>query len=194
MTTTRELFTAPNLVSLLRLLLAPLALVFAIVDQPTVFLAIIALSICTDLADGFLARMLNQITALGSKLDSWGDFCVYSTMAVSALILWPQTVYAFALPCLTIVLSFTLPTLVGILKYRALTSYHTWSVKLAVAATIISYFLLFTGTIEWPFFLAAALCAAAALEETAITVLLPENTADVRSLFAALALRRKQGL
>lgn len=175
--------TAPNLVSSLRLLLAPTALILAMLNQPGAFLIIIAISVFTDLLDGFLARTLHQITALGSKLDSWGDFAIYSTMAISALILWPETVMEYRLVCLTIILSFTLPTLVGLLKYHTLTSYHTWGVKLAVAATIISYVLLFSGLANWPIFFAAGLCTLAAVEEICITARLPVNTPDVRSVF-----------
>lgn len=190
MTQSTPLFTAPNIVSMLRLLMAPLALGFAIAQWPAWFLVAIAFSIFTDLLDGFLARMLDQITPLGSRLDSWGDFLIYSTMAAGAALLWRQRVMEYQLSCLVIILSFTVPTLIGLIKYRSLTSYHTWSVKMAVAATVIGYFLLFTDTLPWPFYIAALLCAIAAIEETLITVLLKENTPDVRSVFHALRMMK----
>lgn len=181
-----HIFSPPNTVSLLRLLIAPVAIWLAITGRDIAFLIAIALSIFTDLLDGFLARWLNQITPLGSLLDSWGDFTIYSTMAIGAFLLWPDQVYRHSLPLLTVILSFTLPTLIGLIKFHGLTSYHTWSVKLAVGSTVISYFLLFTHTASWPMACAAVLCLLAALEETAITLTLKEKRADVRSLLHAM--------
>lgn len=186
-----QFFTLPNTVSCLRLLLAPIALGLAIGDQANGFLITIAVSVFTDLLDGFLARSLHQITALGSKLDSWGDFAIYSTMAVGAVLLWPDTVLEYRYICLAIIFSFTVPTLFGLFRYHSLTSYHTWSVKLAVAATIISYVLLFGDIADWPIYFASALCTLAALEEIAISILLSKNTPDVRSLYHASMLRKK---
>lgn len=192
MTSLRDLLTLPNTFSLLRLLMAPLALVLAVNQQETLYLLAIAFSVFTDLLDGFLARSLNQITELGSKLDSWGDFAIYSTMAVCAFILWPEQVVEHAYASLTIVLSFTLPALTGLIKFRTFTSYHTWSVKIAVAMTIIAYLLLFTGVVAWPYYLAASLAALAALEEVLITLLIHRSHSDVRTLRQALRIDREE--
>lgn len=186
-----NLFNIPNVVSMLRLLTAPIALLLAVRHREYLYLAAIALSVFTDLLDGFLARRLNHITALGARLDSWGDFTVYSTMAVSAFILWPETVIRHRDACLAIVLSFTVPTLIGLIKFKSLTSYHTWSVKLAVGVTILGYGSLFTGLLNWPFTLAAVLCVVAAVEETLITVILDHNLPDVRSAWQAVQYRRE---
>ena len=183
----QDLFSPPNLVSMLRLLMAPVLLWLALEQHPTLYLVATAFTVFTDVLDGFLARILNRITALGSLLDSWGDFTIYSTMAICAWILWPQKVIEYRYACLAIVLSFTLPTLIGLIKFKSLTSYHTWSVKVAVAATIISYILLFSDVLSWPFFIAALLCVIAALEETAITLVLKHKRPDVRSLWRAIA-------
>lgn len=182
----RALCTAPNLVSLVRLLMAPILLWLAYTERGQWFLLAVAFCIFTDLLDGFLARWLKQITELGSRLDSWGDFTVYSTLAIGAWLLWPETVMENIFSSTVIVLSFTLPSLIGLIKFKGLTSYHTWLVKLAVAATIIAYLLLFSGVLTWPYHLAAALCAVAAIEETAITLVLRKKRADVRSIFRAL--------
>ena len=145
----------------------------------------------TDFLDGFAARLLNQITALGAHLDSWGDFIIYSTSAICAWILWPEIVLRERYYCLVIVLSFTLPVVVGLTKFHTLTGYHTWSVRLAVAATAISYFLLFSELLDWPFKLAALLCMYAAVEEIAITLLLRNEQTDIRTIWDAVKRRGK---
>lgn len=175
----------PNLVSLIRILLAPLLFYLAFQQQPWWFLAALLFSGFTDILDGFLARTLNQITELGSHLDSWGDFTIYSTMAVCAWILWPQIVVEEIVYFSIIVFSICAPVLVGLIKFRSLTSYHTWSVKVAVFVTFISYLLLFAEFSNWPFRLASLFCLYAALEEILITLLMKHQRVDVRSAWAA---------
>lgn len=181
-----EIFNLPNLVSLLRILMAPVLLYLAYIQQPQWFLGALIFTVFTDLLDGFLARALNQITEMGSHLDSWGDFVIYSTMAVCAMILWPEIIQQERLYFIIIVLSFLLPAIIGFIKFHQFTSYHTWAVKLAVAVTIVSYILLFGGWLDWPFRLAALFCLYAAIEEIAITLLIHHQHTDVRTVWQAL--------
>jgi CDP-diacylglycerol--glycerol-3-phosphate 3-phosphatidyltransferase len=180
-----KIINLPNAVSMLRLLMAPLMLVLAFYQQPEWFILALLFSSFTDVLDGFLARHLNQITELGSHLDSWGDFSVYSTMAIGAWLLWPEIVLREKLWILLVVGSFTLPVIIGLIKFRALTSYHTWSVKLAVLLTVIGYVLLFLDLAAWPFHAAAIFCVLAGVEEVVITLLMKHEHFDVRTAWQA---------
>lgn len=186
-----QIVNLPNLVSLIRILMAPVLLYFAVMQQPNWFMGTLLFAVFTDVLDGFLARTLKQITTMGSHLDSWGDFVIYSTMAVCAWILWPDILQRELLYFSLIVLSFTLPAVVGYIKFQRFTSYHTWSVKLAVFITVVSYVLLFTGLLDWPFRVAAAFCLYAGIEEIAITLLVQRQYVDVRSLWQALKYNRE---
>lgn len=181
----------PNAVSFFRLLLAAVLLLLARRDMSYWFLATFMLSEFTDVLDGFLARHLNQITRLGSKLDSWGDFAVYTSIAVGAWWMWPDKVIDNALWFGLIIASFTCPVLLGLIKFRVLTSYHTWSVKLGVVVTVVSYVLLFYLDMQWPFKVAAVLCVYAALEEMAITLLLTHPHVNIPSVLTAWRWRQK---
>lgn len=187
----QQIYNLPNLVSFIRILMAPVLFYLAFNHQPMWFLAILIFSGFTDVLDGFLARHLNQITEMGSHLDSWGDFTIYSTIAICAWILWPEIVQQHLLPIIIIICSFTLPVILGLIKFKTLTSYHTWSVKIAVAITIAAYLLLFSGLLEWPINVAAIACLYAALEEITITLTIKQEHADVRSLLQALKYRRQ---
>ena len=182
----RDIYNLPNFVSFIRILIAPLLFYFAFTQQPTWFLAGLLFSGFTDVLDGFLARTLNQITAMGSRLDSWGDFTIYSTMAICAWILWPDIVVQELTSYIVIVVSITSPVIVGLIKFRTITSYHTWTVKVAVVVTFVGYILLFGGWLDWPFRVAAVFSAVAAIEEIAITLLIHHEHVDVRTIWAAL--------
>lgn len=188
-----QIVNLPNMVSLIRILMAPVLFYFAFTQQPYWFIGALLFAVFTDVLDGFLARILNQITTMGSHLDSWGDFIIYSTMAICAWILWPDIMLREKFYFIIIVLSFTLPVIVGFIKFHSIVSYHTWSVKLAVAVTIVSYILLFTGLLDWPFRIAALFCLYAAIEEIAITLLIQHDLVDVRTVWQALAYKNKNG-
>ena len=188
----QRLLNLPNFFSMLRLLMAPLMIVLALYQQPELFIAALAFSGFTDVLDGFLARKLNQITELGSHLDSWGDFAIYSTMALGAWLLWPDVVLREKLWFSLIIASFTVPVLIGLIKFHILTSYHTWSVKIAVLVTFVGYVLLFLGVSAWPFYLATLVCVYAGLEEIMITLLMKHPHVDIRSARQAWRLH-KQG-
>lgn len=72
-----ELFTVPNLLSLLRLALLPVyASIYLNATQARQYVAagmLMILSCITDLLDGKIARQYNQITNLGKVLDPLAD-------------------------------------------------------------------------------------------------------------------------
>lgn len=187
-----NIINIPNAVSFLRILMAPVLFYFALTQQPNWFIGVLLFAEFTDVLDGFLARTLNQITQMGSHLDSWGDFVIYTTIAICAWILWPDILLQELFYFIIIVLSFTLPALIGFIKFHRFTSYHTWSVKLAVAVTVVAYILLFSGLLDWPFRIAALFCLYAAIEEIAITLLIHDEHVDVRTVWHALRYRREQ--
>jgi len=186
----QDIINLPNLVSLIRIMMAPVLIYLALTQQPRWFIGVLLFVEFTDVLDGFLARMLRQITEMGSHLDSWGDFVIYSTMAVCAWILWPEITQREIIYFVIIVLSFTLPALTGLIKFHKFTSYHTWSVKLAVIITVVGYILLYTGLLDWPFRLAAVFCLYAAIEEIAITLMMKEERIDIRTVWQALKYNR----
>ncbi len=69
-----EIFTIPNLLSLIRILLLPVVVYFYAYKQQYMT-GVIIMFFCelTDFFDGYLARKLNQITRLGGILDPISD-------------------------------------------------------------------------------------------------------------------------
>ena len=182
----QDMLKLPNLISSIRILIAPLMFVFAFRQMETWFLGALIFSGLTDVLDGFLARKLGLITPLGAHLDSWGDFTIFGTMAICAWILWPEITQRELLYYALILFSFLLPALAGLVKFGKLTGYHTWSVKIAVFVTFVGYIALYAELAAWPFMLAAVLAVIAGIEEILITIALREERTDVRSIFAAL--------
>src|SRR5438270_10442057 len=96
----RQLKSAPNLLTLLRLIFVPFVVV-AIQQQKYAWaLAIFVVAGITDLLDGLLARLLKQKTALGQYLDPIADKLLLSTLflalAFEHRIPWYVTVLVFS--------------------------------------------------------------------------------------------------
>lgn len=80
------LWTAPNLLTLLRIVLIPVFIVVYGLETPwaaTTAMALFILAALTDWLDGYLARRLNQLSPFGAFLDPVAD----KLMVVSALVL-----------------------------------------------------------------------------------------------------------
>ncbi len=72
---TSKLFTIPNLLTFIRLLLIPVFLIcyYQMPEKPYIAMLVFAVASLTDAFDGYLARKLNQITSFGKLCDPLAD-------------------------------------------------------------------------------------------------------------------------
>src|SRR6266540_6763034 len=183
------MFTIPNVLSALRLALVPVLLWVAWIGQHRAYLVCLVFSLTTDFLDGLLARVLKQTSELGAKLDSWADLATYLSVPIGAWWLWPEIVRQEGTWVLLGVGSYLLAVLVGWIKFRRLTSYHTWTGKAAAILLPISIVLLLSGVAGWVFRFIVPLVVAAAFEEIGITLVSPVWRSNVPSIWHALKLR-----
>jgi CDP-diacylglycerol--glycerol-3-phosphate 3-phosphatidyltransferase len=188
-----NVFTIPNLLSGLRLASVPVLLALAWVGNDKAFLLLLVCALLTDLADGYLARRLCQESELGARLDSWGDFALYISTPWSAWMLWPELILREAPYVAVVLASFVVPILIGFIKYRRLTSYHTWGAKLSAVLMGCGTILLFAGGPAGLFHVATVVLVLTQVEEISITLVLPEWRSNVPSLVHALRVVRGSG-
>lgn len=186
----RLLRALPNALSVFRLAMVPVLLGLAALGEPRLFLIGLVASLGSDVADGFLARRTGSTSELGAKLDSWGDLALYASLPLGAWWLWPELLLAQANFLVVALAAFVVPVLLGLVKFGRLTSYHTWAAKLTAWLMGIGAVLLLAGGPAWPFQLATGALVVEALEEIAITLVLPRWRANVPSLWHALELGR----
>ncbi|HEX5434863.1 MAG TPA: CDP-alcohol phosphatidyltransferase family protein [Candidatus Angelobacter sp.] len=115
----RQLRSAPNLLTLLRLIFIPFVVIAV---QQHLYLWALGIFIAagiTDGLDGLLARIFNQKTVLGQYLDPIADKLLLSTMflvlSLFHLIRWPITVLVFSRDILIVIVSSILYT-TGVMK------------------------------------------------------------------------------
>ncbi len=181
------MFNIPNSLSALRLLLAPPMLYFAWQGVENIFIILLGIALLSDLLDGFFARLLNQVTEFGARLDSWGDLATYWVMTLGVWLLWPEVIENEAFFIGLIGISYFLPRLVGVVKFqRFILSYHTWGAKASAALISSSVFVMVAFEIVWPFHLAVIFFVLAELEEVAITLLLKRWRSDIAGVWHLL--------
>ncbi len=179
------MLTLPNLMTISRLLCVPALIAAAIADRPSLFLGLLAYALLSDAVDGRLARALGQATPLGARLDSSADCALYLTAPVAALHVFPDVRAHLTGAVVAVYLGYLVPIAYGAIKYRRLTSYHTIGARVAgVVLSVASFLVLLTG-IRWPFYLATTILLASAIEEMAITRILPAWQSNVPSVWHA---------
>lgn len=89
-----EIFTIPNLLSLLRLVLIPVYMtIYLHADAAADYFiaaAILAVSCLTDMIDGKIARKFNMISTLGKILDPIADKATQFTLIICLAVKYPS--------------------------------------------------------------------------------------------------------
>lgn len=82
----------PNLLSSLRIALAPAMLAAAYSNSKVGFSVLLGAALVSDAVDGVIARRWRAQTELGARLDRWGDGLTAGLAVVGVYFLWPQLV------------------------------------------------------------------------------------------------------
>jgi len=184
--------TIPNLLSSFRILLVPVLVGLAHQQQETWFLMLLTVALATDALDGYLARKLKQTSDLGAKLDSWGDSLTYGAMVLALIWLWPDIMERERIFVFIGMSCYLAPTLMGLLKYRELPSFHTWSAKASAVAMVPAYYLLVIADHALLFRAVVIFDIWVAAEAVLITAMLRRNRNNVASVFHAREIVQRQ--
>lgn len=84
----------PNLLSSLRITLAPAILAAAVSNSRPGFWVLLGVTLVSDALDGRIARLWHAETPLGARLDRWGDALTMIATAIGMDFLWPGVIEA----------------------------------------------------------------------------------------------------
>ena len=181
-----------NALSTLRLLLAPVLVWLASHRMGDAFTWTLAVSLLTDILDGKVARWLKQQSKMGAVLDSLADLATYSVVPMCAVWLKPDLVARETFVFWLTVWCYLFPVVVGLARFRRLTSYHTRSAVLAAYLMGAAILAMFAWDTTLPWRVVLPFLVVAALENLAITAVLPSWRPNVPTIFHALAARRAE--
>jgi CDP-diacylglycerol--glycerol-3-phosphate 3-phosphatidyltransferase len=186
-----SIVNVPNTLCAIRLF-GSLALFYvALVNNSQAFVYGYVILMFTDCIDGKLAILLDQRTEFGARLDSVADATMYTALLFGMGWLkwdfivanWPWFLVAMA--------SYWLTSLTGLIKFRRIPSYHTYAAKTSAYFVFFAVVCLFTDWPDWPFYVAVVAVTLTNLEATLMTLVLPDWTADLRSVFHAVKHRSR---
>jgi phosphatidylserine synthase len=153
------------------------------------FVVAYVVAVLSDIFDGIIARRLGVSTVQLRQADSWADITLYSCVAVSAWLVYPQVIVTFAIP-LSIAIAAQLALFtISLIKFGKFPSFHTYIAKAWGIALLIATIGLFEFGYAPTLWLAIALCLLNSVEEITMTMLLPVWQHDVLSLVHALKRR-----
>ncbi len=118
----RQILTAPNQLTLLRMIFLPFIVINLVKHDFKWALALFVLAGISDGLDGLLARTLHQQTLLGQYLDPIADKLLMSTMflvlSIERMIPWKYTVVVFSRDVSILMISGVLFMIAGLRDFR----------------------------------------------------------------------------
>ena len=186
-----ELRSPPNLFTAARLVLVVVLWGFALTGHSMVVGIGLGLAFFTDVADGYVARRLNRVSAFGSKFDSIVDGLVAPSAIVWILLLHPEVVTEhIVLAALWFGTTYASLAL-GLIRHRRFANLHLQSSRIACVVQYAFLVDVFVASTYSPLLLyaAAALGIYASVETLVLQLAFDDVSEHERSL--ARALRRR---
>ncbi|MFY9908012.1 MAG: CDP-alcohol phosphatidyltransferase family protein [Terriglobales bacterium] len=147
----RQILTAPNQITLLRMIFLPFIVINLLKQDFKWALALFVLAGLSDGLDGLLARTLHQQTLLGQYLDPIADKLLMSTMflvlSIERMIPWKYTVMVFSRDVSILVIGGVLFMIAGLRDFRP--SIFGKANTFAQVAAIFFVMLLLIYPVQW---------------------------------------------
>ncbi len=147
----RQILTAPNQLTLLRMIFLPFIVIYVVKHDFKWALALFILAGMSDGLDGLLARTLHQQTLLGQYLDPIADKLLMSTMflvlSIEQMIPWKYTVVVFSRDVSILLISGVLFMIAGLRDFRP--SIFGKANTFAQVAAIFFVLLLLVEPVRW---------------------------------------------
>ncbi len=148
----------PNVLSMYRLCMFPIVLVFITFKLETCFVVFFSINLITDIADGFIARRFNMQTKEGAILDSLADIGSY-LLAIAGICMFHFYLFTdYGVWLITFVIIYLATMVVPQIRFgRPSAGLHLYSAKIAGYFQGIFLFVLFTYQMVPAIFYAAML-------------------------------------
>jgi phosphatidylglycerophosphate synthase len=181
-----------NSITLYRVLTAPVLLYLIFSNQPEVFKLLLPVSFFTDAIDGYLARKYKVLSVFGSRMDSLGDDLTILAGLVGLYIFKTEFVFQHLQILVALFIFFIIQIIISYIRYRKMTSFHTYFAK--IAAVLQGSFLILVFFLANPplalFYAACIFTFLDLAEEIILVALLPKWETNVKGLYWILKRRK----
>jgi CDP-diacylglycerol--glycerol-3-phosphate 3-phosphatidyltransferase len=184
-----------NAITFYRLFSAPVLILLVIENQYEFFKWMLAVSFFTDAIDGPMARRYQVTSIFGSKLDSISDDLTIAAGMIGMYVFKRDFIIEHLTLLFFLLALFIIQMLLAMARYGKVSSFHTYSAKLAAVLQglfLLAMFFLATP-MEWLFYVAVGATAMDLVEEIILVLILPEWKANVRGIFWVMKERKQNG-
>lgn len=183
----KNIYTVPNLLSAYRIVTFPLLLYFILSGREQVFAVFFAISLLTDILDGWIARTFNLQSRLGALLDSWADTGVFILAFLGIWFFrWPD-IKPHSLILFVYLGMWFLSYVFVFIKFHGLIGMHTYLFKVTGYLQGAFFMILFLwGFNPWFFYIAIGWGILACVEEIIIIFILKTPRTDLKGLYWVL--------
>lgn len=174
-------FNLPNILSSLRVILLPILYVFALIGMHLEFLIAYIIIGSTDALDGFLARLLNQVTKLGKFLDTVADILFYFSTLFFITYFYPDRIIPNTWLIIVFMIIYLGAFIVSIVKTGKPMQIHT--THLRINATFVYFLVILSYFFDTTFVVTAILISfiIGYIEEIAIFIKFGSVDQDTKS-------------
>ena len=183
-----------NGITLYRVIAAPVLIVLIFTKQLDLFKWLLLISFFTDFIDGFLARKFKVTSIFGTRLDSIGDDLTVLAALIGLFVFKIEFIKEELIIFITLLMLFAIQTIFALVRYRKISSFHTYLAK--TAAILQGTFFILVFLLTYPsyllFYAAATVTAIELIEETILVALLPTWEANVKGLYWVMKRKKKK--
>jgi cardiolipin synthase len=174
-------FNLPNILSSLRVILLPILYVFALIGMRLEFLVAYIIIGSTDALDGFLARLLNQVTKLGKFLDTVADILFYFSTLFFITYFYPDRIIPNTWLIIVFMIIYLGAFIISIVKTGKPMQIHT--MHLRINATLVYFLVILSYFFDTTFVVTAILISfiIGYIEEIAIFIKFGSVDQDTKS-------------
>lgn len=187
-----KLYTLPNLLSLYRIFVFPLLLYFILTGKEHVFSVFFAISLITDILDGWIARKFKMQTHFGALLDSWADTGTFILAFLGIYFFKWTEIKPHLLILVIFFVVWILSYAIVLMRFHGLIGMHTYMFKITGYLQGAFFMILFLwGFNVWVYYIVIIWGILACLEEIIIAFILEEPQSNLKGLYWVLQNRKK---
>lgn len=180
-----KVYRIVNLITFYRLAIAPVLVLLLLKRHFDAFKWLLALSFFTDAIDGWLARRFKVISLLGARIDSVADDLTVLVAILGIVLYRPNFLRSEWLLAGVMILLYLVQNGLALVRYRKLTSFHTYSAKIAAVfqGVFLIMFFFLPQPVLYLFYLTAWLTIIDLAEEILLVLVMPQWEANVKGLY-----------
>jgi CDP-diacylglycerol--glycerol-3-phosphate 3-phosphatidyltransferase len=183
-----------NAITFYRLLAAPVLLILLFNEQLTLFKWLLVVSFLTDAIDGYLARRYKVTSVFGSILDSVSDDLTIVVAIIGIALVNPEFLRKELALVAVQVLLFITQICFALIRYRKISSFHTYLAKFVTVfqGIFLVLFYWLPEPVYVLFYGVSALTILDLLEEIVLVLIIPRWETDIKGLYWVIKKRTLQ--